>query len=241
MDFGSDYCEYREENEGSMDFSHIKEHVAPKVIEVFGVNISESVFYAICVSLILIAAAAIIRIFYIPKFSLVPKRFQALLETAVRFFENLASDSGHIAKFLGPYIFGVGLFIGFGILFEMFGFRSPIADINTAFALSLMTFVLINFFGVQKHGPIGRIKYFFKPTAIVGPFRIMSDLMVPVSMTFRLFGSVLSGMIAMEIVYAMLPVALPVIAAPVFTLFHAIIQPYIFTMLTVLFVSEAAE
>ncbi len=222
-------------------FAHIKEHIAPQIIEVFGISMSESVFYAICVSLFLIISAALIRIFYIPKFSMVPKRFQAMLEMVIDFFDKLAGESGKLKKFLSPYIFSVAAFIFFGIMIEMLGFRPPLADINTTLALALMTFLLVNFFGIKRHGPIGRIKYFFKPTAIVGPFRIMSDLMVPVSMSFRLFGSVLSGLIAMEIIYAMLPLVLPVIASPVFTLFHALVQPYIFTMLTVLFISEAAE
>ena len=228
-------------------FEEVKEHIAPKILDFGWIQISESLLYAIIVSLMLITFAVVIRIFYLPKFSLVPKKLQIFLEWLVSFFEKMSEGSGHIAKFLAPYTFGVAAFICVGTLFELFGLRTPIADINTTLALSLMTFLLINFFGIQKHGPIGRIKYFFKPSKIVGPFRIMSDLMVPVSMSFRLFGSILSGMITMEIVYVavklliFLPVIVPVIFIPIFTLFHAFIQSYIFAMLTVTFVGEAAE
>ena len=107
--------------------------------------------------------------------------------------------------------------------------------------MALMTFVLINFFGIKKHGPVGRVKYFFKPVAIAGPIRIIDDILTPVSMTFRLFGSVLSGMLIMEVVYSFVPVVLPAILSVMFTLFHAVIQSYIFGMLTLTFIAEAAE
>ena len=71
--------------------------------------------------------------------------------------------------------------------------------------------------------------------------------MVPVSMSFRLFGSILSGMITMEIIYAALeelivvPLVFPAFFSIIFTLFHAFIQAYIFAVLTTTFVAEATE
>ncbi len=234
-------------------FDKISEHVAPSTIELWGISISESLLYAVMVSAGLILFPAIVRIFVIPKFTVVPKGFQIILEFFVNMFENMAAQTGHLAKFLAPYTFGVATFICFGVIFELFGVRSPLADINTTLALSLMTFFLINFFGIKRHGPMGRVKYFFKPVWFVGPFRIMSDLMVPISMSFRLFGSILSGMLTMEIVYVALsegtrslfgfalPLVFPALLAPIFNLFHALIQSYIFAMLTITFVAEASE
>ena len=68
-------------------------------------------------------------------------------------------------------------------------------------------------------------------------------------MTFRLFGSILSGMVMMDLVYILvegiwyigLPLILPAILTPLFTLFHAFIQSYVFASLTLTFVQEAIE
>lgn len=221
----------------------IAESIAPKTaFEIFGIKISESVVWGGAVVLALLFFALIVRLFVIPRFKTVPKGIQSVLEGVVNMFDRMAENSnGHNAKFLGPYVFGVAAFICFGVLIELIGIRSPIADINTCLAVSLMTFVLINFFGIKKHGPVGRIKYYFKPVKFVAPIRIMSDLVVPISMSFRLFGSILSGMLIMEIAYSFFPYGLPAIISPLFTLFHAFIQSYIFAVLTLTFIAEASE
>ena len=224
------------------DFSGVADIVAPETaFELFGIKVSVSVVSGAAVCLGLIVFAAIVRIFVIPRFKMIPGFFQTMLEWLVEKFDNMSSGMGSIGKFLGPYTFGTAAYICFGVLIELVGVRPPIADINTCLALSLSTFFLINFFGIKRHGPIGRLKYYLKPNVVVAPFRLMSDLMVPVSMAIRLFASVLSGMLTMEIVYAVFPVLLPAVLSPIFTLFHAFIQAYIFAILTVTFIQEAAE
>ncbi len=225
-----------------MDFSGVADAVAPETaFELFGIKVSVSVVSGACVVLGLIIFAAIIRIFVIPRFKMIPGFFQTMLEWVVGMFDRMSSGMGSMGKFIGPYTFGTAAYICIGVLVELLGVRPPIADINTCLALSLSTFFLINFFGIKRHGPVGRIKYYLKPSWVVAPFRLMSDLMVPVSMAIRLFASVLSGMLTMEIVYVVAPIGAPAVLSPIFTLFHAFIQAYIFAILTVTFIQEAAE
>ena len=68
------------------------------------------------------------------------------------------------------------------------------------------------------------------------------DVTVPVSMAFRLFGSIASGLLVTELIYnyIYLSIGLPVIVGVLFTCFHAIIQAYVFAVLSSLFVGEAA-
>lgn len=221
----------------------IAESVAPKTaFEIFGIKISESVVWGSTVVLALLFCALIIRLFVIPRFKTVPKGFQCILEWIVDSFDQMSNNSvGHYSKFLGPYVFGAAAFICFGVLIELVGIRSPLADINTCIALALSSFILINFFAIKKHGPVGRIKYYFKPVKFVAPIRFLSDLIIPVSMTFRLFGSILSGMLVMELVYSAFPYVFPALISPVFTLFHAIMQSYVFAVLTLTFTGEAIE
>lgn len=146
------------------------------------------------------------------------------------------------SKMMGPYTFGAAAYICCGVLIEMFGLRPAIADIGACFALALCTFLFIHTLGFAKN----KIRRF---THYLNPINIVTDLSVPVSMTFRLFGSILSGMVIMDMVYILvesiwyfgLPLILPAVLTPLFTLFHAFIQSYVFASLTLTFVQEAIE
>ena len=70
---------------------------------------------------VLLIAAAIIRIFVIPRFMMVPGKFQMILEQLVGFFDNLAKTSSpHRNTFLGAYVFSAGVYIFGGSVFELF-------------------------------------------------------------------------------------------------------------------------
>ena len=71
----------------------------------------------------------------------------------------------------------------------------------------------------------------------------LKDFSLPISMSFRLFGAMLSGLLVTELVYYSLGLSflLPVLVGVLFTLLHAIIQTYVLTMLTSVFYGEVSE
>ena len=71
----------------------------------------------------------------------------------------------------------------------------------------------------------------------------LKDFSLPISMSFRLFGALLSGALVTELVYyyAALSYVLPVIVGVMFTLLHALIQAYVLTMLVSTFYGESTE
>ena len=71
----------------------------------------------------------------------------------------------------------------------------------------------------------------------------MKEFSLPISMSFRLFGALLSGLLVTELVYyyVQLSYVLPVLVGVLFTLLHALIQAYVLTMLTALFYGEVSE
>lgn len=222
----------------------IRQAMFPKeVIKIFGISITDSVFSGFLVVVILTIAAIFIRLFAIPKFKSVAGGFQAVIEWLVSTFDKMSKDiTGHLSGFLGPYTFGAAAYIFFGVMIEAFGFRAAFADINACIALALTTFLLINTIGIKEKGVGGRIKYYFKPVKFIAPIKLITDAAVPVSLTFRLFGSVLSGMIIMELIYVgIFPIVVPALVLPITTLFHAFIQSYIFSALSLTFIAEAAE
>ena len=95
-------------------------------IDLFGViQVNPAVVSGFVVTGVLLIAAALVRIFAIPKFKYVPGKFQIVIEQIVGIFDSLAkSNSPHRNKFLGAYIFAAGVYIFVGTIFELFGLQA---------------------------------------------------------------------------------------------------------------------
>lgn len=212
-------------------------------ISLFGLEVNPGLISAYVVTAMLLAAAALIRIFAIPKFRYVPGKFQTVIELMVSFFADMAkSNSHHRPKFVGAYIFSAGAYIFFSTIFELFGFQAvtttgmsialpaPISDINAAIALGVMSYVVILGAGLICGG-------------VRGGLSVLKDFSLPISMSFRLFGALLSGLLVTELVYyyVSLSFVLPVIVGVMFTLLHAAIQAYVLATLVSIFYGEAVE
>ena len=78
---------------------------------------------------------------------------------------------------------------------------------------------------------------------VKGIFKSLKEFSLPLSMTFRLFGALLSGMLTTELVYyyIQLSFVLPVLVGVLFTVLHALIQAYVLTMLTSFYYGEVSE
>ena len=209
-------------------------------IDLFGLRVNPGLISAFTVTALLLIGALLIRIFVIPKFKYVPGKLQLLLEQLVGFFDGLGkTNSPHRHGFLNVYLFSAGVYIFFGTLFELFGLQAattrgtpislpaPLSDINAAIALGCL---VILSGGIAGNGMRG-----------VG--KTLKDFSLPISMSFRLFGALLSGLLVTELVYyySGLSFVLPVVVAVLFTLLHALIQTYVLTMLTSLFYGEVSE
>ena len=213
-------------------------------IEFLGIlEVNPAVISGFLVTGVLLCFAACVRLFAIPRFRYVPGKFQLLIEQVVNLFDGLAkSNSPHRNGFLGAYIFGAGVYIFVGTLFELFGFQAvttegvsialpaPLSDINAAICLGCLSYLVILSGGIAGNGFRG-----------VG--KTLKDFSLPISMSFRLFGALLSGLLVTELVYyyIRLSFVLPVVVAVLFTLLHALIQTYVLTMLTALFYGEVSE
>ncbi len=213
-------------------------------ISLFGLKaVNPGMVSAFLVTAILLAAAALIRIFAIPRFKFRPGRLQLLLEEAVGLFSGMArGNSPHRNRFLGAYIFAAGAHVFVGTLFELLGLQAvtvhghpitlpaPLSDVNAAIALGTLSYLVIASGGVAEHGPKGALK-------------ALKEFSLPISMSFRLFGALLSGLLVTELVYyyVALSFVLPVVVGVLFTLLHALIQTYVLTMLVALYYGEVSE
>ena len=213
-------------------------------ISLFGLKAVDPAFIsALVVSGVLLLAALLLWLLVIPRFRMVPGKLQLALEELVGFFDNLAkSSSPHRNTFLGAYVFAAGVYIFTGTLFELFGIQAvttggvsvslpaPLSDINGAIALGCLSYLVIMSGGIAGNG-------------VKGIGLTLKDFSLPVSMSFRLFGALLSGLLVTELVYYYIHLSfvLPVAVGVMFTLLHALIQTYVLTMLTALFYGEVTE
>lgn len=213
-------------------------------VSLFGLRpVNPGLISAVTVTVVLLIAALCIRIFVIPRFQYVPGKFQLLLEQAVSMFDGLAkSNSPWRNGFLGAYIFAAGTYIFFGTLFELFGFQAitteghsvtlpaPLSDVNAAIMLGVLSYLVIFSGAIAGNG-------------LRGIGSALKEISLLISMSFRLFGALLSGLLVTELVYyyIQLSFVLPVIVGVLFTLLHALIQSYVLTMLTALFYGEMSE
>lgn len=209
----------------------------------FGLRVNPAVISAYTVTAILLMAAALIRIFAIPRFKTVPGKFQSIIEKLVEFFTDMANkNSHHKPRFVGAYIFSAGVYIFFSTLFELFGMQwittdgvsvslpAPISDINAAISLGVLSYAVILGAGIINGG-------------VRGALGVLKDFSLPISMSFRLFGALLSGLLVTELVYYYIGLSfvLPIIVAVMFTLLHAAIQTYVLATLVSIFYGEAVE
>ena len=214
-------------------------------MEIGGVTLSTTVVVTWAVMAVVLLLAVLVRLLVIPRMTDKPHGIQNVLEICVDAVCNYTNTNVEdLGDNLPAYLFTVALFMIGCAAVELLGIRAPTADITMTFALALITFVLINYYGVRRKGVGGRIRSMAQPTPVVFPIKIVSDCAVPVSLACRLFGNMLGGMIVMDLLYSALgnaAIGIPSVVGLYFNVFHPLIQTYIFITLTLTFIREATE
>ncbi len=219
-------------------------------VELFGLKLSETTLYTLAILLIVTVLCVIFRLFVFPKFKEEPKGLQNILELCVETVEDfcIKATDEKAGKSLAPYMFSLAIFLIMSASLELFGLRAPTSDLAVTFSMGLLTFILLNVYGIRKLGIGGRLKSMggsikaMRPIMI--PLKMVSDIAVPVSLACRLFGNMLGGMIVMELLKGALggyAAGIPGVAGLYFNLFHPLIQAYIFITLSLTFIDEAME
>ena len=151
-------------------------------------------------------------------------------------------------------------------LISLLGLFAPTADLNTELTWALLVFGLITYTKIRASGPGGYLKGFTQPVPVLTPFNIISELATPISMSFRHFGNIVSGNVISTLVYAalaaanralfgwlpgalgellggipFLAVGVPAVLSLYFDWFSSFMQAFIFCMLTMMYIANAAE
>jgi F-type H+-transporting ATPase subunit a len=216
------------------------------ILDIFGIEvwITETIVNSWIIMAILIALAIFIRI-KMRKFKEIPTGFQNLVEAGVEMFHNFAQNTlGEKLLYISPWFFSIFVFIFSSSLFSIFGLRAPTADFATTGAFALATFILMIVLGT-RHKKGEYIKSYFEPHFIFFPLNLIGELAKPVSLSFRLFGNMLSGTIILTLYYSLTPIfvqiGIPAFFHAFFDVFFGAIQTYIFVIISQMYVKTAAD
>lgn len=232
---------------------------AEKLGEFWGIPITNTLITSWVVIGILVVLAFLVR----GKLSMIPSRFQTLLEEAFGFvYEYIAEtlESKEMARRFFPLLMTIFLFIFVGNMLHFLpgigsiGFfhegtfepllRAPNTDLTMPLVLALISFFVIEITGILA---IGFWKYSNK--FIVNPIRnpigfavgiieLIGELVRVVSLSFRLFGNILAGEIIIAVAIFFAPYIAPV-PLMLFEIFIGFLQAAIFALLTLFFIKLA--
>ncbi|MGN1346015.1 MAG: F0F1 ATP synthase subunit A [Eubacteriales bacterium] len=187
---------------------------------------------------------------------------QIIAEWIVEKVSGLVNDNmGQRFSYYAPFVCAILGLSAFSSLSALLGMYPPTADLNTVAGWAILVFCIITFTKIRTSGFLGYLKGYTEPFALFTPFNILSELGTPVSMAFRHFGNVVSGVVISTLVYAalaaastlvfgwlpgllgkipFLQVGIPAILSVYFDLFSSCMQAFIFSMLTMLYIANAA-
>ncbi|MBW2090637.1 MAG: F0F1 ATP synthase subunit A [Deltaproteobacteria bacterium] len=171
---------------------------------------------------------------------LVPNALQSLAELLITTFDNLVRDALELDdRRYFPLICGMFMFL---LLCNVWGiiptFEEPTKDLNTPLGLGLLGFVVSHYSGIKFKGLKGYLRVYFEPIPFMFPLNVISELSRVVSISFRLYGNIMGGAIIIIVVSNLVySLVLPPFLNVFFGLFVGTIQAFVFTMLTLVYIS----
>ncbi|MBR5109460.1 MAG: F0F1 ATP synthase subunit A [Clostridia bacterium] len=165
-------------------------------------------------------------------------------------------------KFLGfaPFVAAILALSALSSLSSLLGLFPPTSDVNVVVGWAILVFILITHYKL-KGGVWEYIKGFFSPIPLFAPLNIIGEFATPISMSFRHYGNIMSGMVISTLIaYALrslsamlfgglpgmlgeipfLRIGLPAVLSLYFDIFSGCMQAFIFAMLTMMFITTAA-
>lgn len=169
-------------------------------------------------------------------------RWQSLLEIIVTGIRKQIEEVGlhqpaHYLGFLGTLF----LFIALSNLCTIFpGYEPPTGSLSTTAALALCVFVAVPIYGIAESGLGAYLGSYLKPTAIMLPFNVISELSRTLAMAIRLFGNIMSGTMILAILLTITPFLFPIVMS-LLGLLTGLVQAYIFSILATVYIAAATR
>ncbi|MGM0883960.1 MAG: F0F1 ATP synthase subunit A [Bacillota bacterium] len=123
---------------------------------------------------------------------------------------------------------------------EIAWWKSPTADISVTAGLALIVFVIVHFLGLKQNTK-HYLKHYFQPYPVFLPINLIETISKPVTLALRLFANIYAGEVLIATILMLGWVGTPFLVAwQGFSIFVGAIQAFLFTMLTMVYISQAA-
>lgn len=207
------------------------ERVAPEIVfTILGIPIRDTVVSTwIMIAIVVLLAYVVGRL------------RPAALELLVDFIND--TISGLMGRPAGPYLPFLGALAIFiaasNVLGIIPGLLAPTRDLNAPLGLALVVFFSVHYYGIREHGIVDYLRDLASPVYLL-PLEIITQISRTISLSLRLFGNIVSAELIVAIIFALLPVfvPLPLIGLGIFT---GLLQAYIFTALATVYIAGAVQ
>lgn len=210
------------------------------VVKLFGLNLVFNT-HTIMMTWIVLAVLIIFGFLATRKIGFIPNPFQVVGELLVKAFYDLTEDAldKKMAKKYFPIICSLFMFLLISNLLGIFPkLAEPTKDLNTPLGLGLLGFVIAHHAGIKAKGFKDYAKEYFQPIFFMAPLNIIGEIAKVVSISFRLYGNILGGAIIILVVsHLIYSLILPPFLICFFSVFIGTIQAFVFTMLTLVYIS----
>jgi F-type H+-transporting ATPase subunit a len=210
-------------------------------------TIPHFVSYSFLASLFLIVVALIVR----GSLKLIPSGTQNVLELVVDALLNLCEENigHHWARPMFPFVATIGIFITVCNFFGLIpGFYCPTMNINTNAAMAIPVFLATHIYGMRVHG-VKYINHFLGPIRSIMALPLMLLMFIiefighlarPLTLSVRLFGNMIAKHYLLAVLGLLAPAFIPV-SILVLGVLVCIIQAFVFTLLSTLYLAGAVE
>lgn len=204
---------------------------------------------ALVIQWVIIVVALITSVMYSNRVKKIPGRLQSVIEVGIEFAAKTVEENmGKGTSNFIPYIGALSIYLFLLNMIGLFGIKPPTADYSVALGIALTSFFVIQGYTIKKLGIGGYFKGYASPLAILLPINIMERIMLPVSLSLRLYGNVFAAAMIMELIYEALlgfsfitAIGIPIPFHFYFDLFDGTIQMIIFVMLTMINIKITSE
>jgi len=120
------------------------------------------------------------------------------------------------------------------------GVHAPTSHLSTTAGLAILVFLSVHWFGIRNEGIKSYLGHYLRPTPLLLPFHIISEITRTVALAVRLFGNIMSLEMAALLILLVAGFLAPV---PILMLHivEALVQAYIFGMLALIYIAGAMQ
>ena len=214
------------------------------VVHVAGITVDLDIVWTTLLAAAIVLALGFLMVRKVT--SGVPGKLQLFWETVTAQVSDLADSAigPQGRRFVGLGV-GVGVFI---LVCNWIAFipsgdpgwlPPPTSDVNLPLAMAVTVIALVHYNSIRARGFRGYVKHYFTPYPFLFPINVIEEITKPITMTFRLFGNIFSGVLMITVIVTLIPPYLSWIGLAVWKpfdeLFIGAIQAFIFALLTIMY------